>query len=106
MKEFCFNAHGKNVLALICPRYIDRCTQAHSNGDDRREFLLFSLEATKLECRVKAGRFNPIESDRIVGLIAFFERALSLFENDVTTAAEWMSTFFVGLVRGNLGICL
>ncbi|WP_460146735.1 type II RES/Xre toxin-antitoxin system antitoxin [Pseudomonas sp. S2_A02] len=42
--------------------------------------------------RAKAGRFNTVESDRLVALIGVLEEALSLFENDVATATEWMST--------------
>ncbi|WP_154909195.1 antitoxin Xre-like helix-turn-helix domain-containing protein [Pseudomonas fluorescens] len=52
---------------------------------------------TTLARRAKAGRFNTVESDRLVALIAVFEEALSLFENDVTTATEWMSTPIRGL---------
>ena len=52
---------------------------------------------TTLARRTKAGRFNTVESDRLVALIAVFEEALSLFENDVATATEWMSTPVRGL---------
>jgi putative toxin-antitoxin system antitoxin component (TIGR02293 family) len=47
--------------------------------------------------RAKAGRFNAVESDRLVALVAVFEEALSLFENDVAAATEWMSTPVRGL---------
>jgi putative toxin-antitoxin system antitoxin component (TIGR02293 family) len=47
--------------------------------------------------RAKAGRFNTVESDRIVALIAVFEESLSLFNNNVATATEWMSTSVRGL---------
>jgi putative toxin-antitoxin system antitoxin component (TIGR02293 family) len=47
--------------------------------------------------RAKAGRFNTVESDCLVSLVAVFEEALSLFENDVAAATEWMSTPVRGL---------
>ncbi|WP_448118184.1 type II RES/Xre toxin-antitoxin system antitoxin [Pseudomonas serbica] len=47
---------------------------------------------TTLVRRAKAGRFNPVESDRFVALVTVFEEALSLFENDVATATEWMNS--------------
>ncbi|WP_237881075.1 type II RES/Xre toxin-antitoxin system antitoxin [Pseudomonas sp. PGPR40] len=52
---------------------------------------------TTLARRAEAGRFNTVESDRLIALIAVFEEALSLFENDVATATEWMSTPVRGL---------
>jgi putative toxin-antitoxin system antitoxin component (TIGR02293 family) len=52
---------------------------------------------TTLVRRAKAGRFNSVESDRLVALIAVFEEALSLFENDVAIATEWMSKPVRGL---------
>ena len=55
------------------------------------------VSPTTLARRAKAGRFNTIESDRLVALVAVFEEALSLFENDVATATEWMSTPVRGL---------
>jgi putative toxin-antitoxin system antitoxin component (TIGR02293 family) len=47
--------------------------------------------------RAKAGRFNAIESDRLVALIAVFENALTLYEDDVAAAKDWMSTPVRGL---------
>jgi putative toxin-antitoxin system antitoxin component (TIGR02293 family) len=47
--------------------------------------------------RAKAGRLNTIESDRLVALIAVFENALTLFEDDVAAAKDWMSTPVRGL---------
>lgn len=47
--------------------------------------------------RAKTGWFNTVESDRLVALIAVFEEALSLFENDVAIATEWMSKPVRGL---------
>jgi putative toxin-antitoxin system antitoxin component (TIGR02293 family) len=47
--------------------------------------------------RAKAARFSSSESDRLVALIAVFENALTLFENDVAAATEWMSTPVRGL---------
>ncbi|WP_411961051.1 hypothetical protein ACK3BE_09445 [Pseudomonas mandelii] len=40
--------------------------------------------------RAKTGRLNTVESDRLVGLIAVFEQALSLVEDDVSAATKWM----------------
>lgn len=47
--------------------------------------------------RERVGRFNAIESDRLVALVAVFEKALSLFENDVAAATEWMNSPVQGL---------
>ena len=47
--------------------------------------------------RAKAGRFNAVESDRLVALVAVFEEALSLFENDVAATTEWMTSPARGL---------
>jgi putative toxin-antitoxin system antitoxin component (TIGR02293 family) len=47
--------------------------------------------------RAKAGRFNTLESDRLVALVAVFDGALCLFENDKATATEWMSSPVRGL---------
>lgn len=42
--------------------------------------------------RAKTGRFNSVESDRLVALIAVFERAVWLFEGDHCAANRWMSS--------------
>ncbi len=55
------------------------------------------VSPTMMARRAKAGRFNTIESDRLVALIAVFENALTLFENDVAAATEWMSSPVRGL---------
>lgn len=55
------------------------------------------LSPTTLERRAKAGWLNAAESDRLIALIAVFEETLSLFENDVATATEWMSSPARGL---------
>ncbi|TPG74601.1 antitoxin Xre/MbcA/ParS toxin-binding domain-containing protein [Pseudomonas arsenicoxydans] len=55
------------------------------------------VSPTTMARRAKAGRFNAVESDRLVALVAVFEEALSLFENDVAAATEWMSTPVRGL---------
>ncbi|WP_429441085.1 antitoxin Xre/MbcA/ParS toxin-binding domain-containing protein [Pseudomonas sp. ILQ215 TE3946] len=47
--------------------------------------------------RAKTGRLNTVESDRLVGLIAVFEQALSLFEDDVSAATKWMCSPVRGL---------
>ncbi|WP_256590825.1 MULTISPECIES: antitoxin Xre/MbcA/ParS toxin-binding domain-containing protein [unclassified Pseudomonas] len=47
--------------------------------------------------RAKAGRFNTLESDRLVALVAVFEKTLPLFENNVAAATEWMSKPVRGL---------
>ena len=47
--------------------------------------------------RAKAGRFNTLESDRLVALVAVFEGALCLFENDKAAATEWISSPVRGL---------
>ncbi len=52
---------------------------------------------TTLARREKAGRFNTLESDRLVALVTLFDEALSLFENDTTAATEWMSSPVRGL---------
>ena len=55
------------------------------------------MSPTTMARRAKAGRFNAVESDRLVALVAVFEEALSLFENDIAAATEWMSTPVRGL---------
>ncbi|MSU96786.1 DUF2384 domain-containing protein [Pseudomonas mandelii] len=55
------------------------------------------IAPSTLARRAKAGRFNAVESDRLVALLAVFEEALSLFENDVAAATEWMSSPVRGL---------
>jgi putative toxin-antitoxin system antitoxin component (TIGR02293 family) len=55
------------------------------------------MSPTTMARRARAGRFNTLESDRLVALVAVFEEALSLFENDVAAATEWMSTPVRGL---------
>ncbi|MGF6457849.1 antitoxin Xre/MbcA/ParS toxin-binding domain-containing protein [Pseudomonas frederiksbergensis] len=55
------------------------------------------VSPTTMARRAKAGRFNTIESDRFVALIAGFENALTLFEDDVAAATEWMATPVRGL---------
>lgn len=55
------------------------------------------VPSSTLACRAKAGRFNTVESDRLVALIAVVEQALSLFENNVPAAAQWMSSPVRGL---------
>lgn len=47
--------------------------------------------------RAITGRFNTIESDRLIALATVFEKALSLFENDLAAATEWMCTPVRGL---------
>ncbi len=55
------------------------------------------IAPSTLARREKAGRFNTVESDRLVALVTVFEDALSLFGNDVAAATEWMSTPVRGL---------
>ncbi|PRA52058.1 MULTISPECIES: antitoxin Xre/MbcA/ParS toxin-binding domain-containing protein [Pseudomonas] len=55
------------------------------------------VSPTTMARRAKVGRFNTVESDRLVALIVVFEDALSLFENDVAVATEWMSSPVQGL---------
>ncbi|MEJ8862285.1 antitoxin Xre-like helix-turn-helix domain-containing protein [Pseudomonas jessenii] len=55
------------------------------------------IAPSTLARRAKAGRFNTVESDRLVALVAVFEDALYLFENDVAAATEWMSLPVRGL---------
>jgi putative toxin-antitoxin system antitoxin component (TIGR02293 family) len=52
---------------------------------------------TTLARRARAGRFNAVESDRLVALVAVFDGALSLFENDKTATTEWISSPVRGL---------
>jgi putative toxin-antitoxin system antitoxin component (TIGR02293 family) len=55
------------------------------------------MSPTTVARRQKAGRFNAEESDRLVALVAVFEEALSLFDNDVAAAMEWLSSPVRGL---------
>ena len=56
-----------------------------------------SVSPSTMARRAKAARFSSLESDRLVALIAVFESALTLFEDDVAAAAEWMNTPVRGL---------
>jgi len=40
--------------------------------------------------RAKAGRFNTLESDRLVSLVVVFEDTLFLIENDKVAVTEWI----------------
>lgn len=55
------------------------------------------VSPVSLARRAKAGRFSTVESDRLVALIAVFENALTMFEDDVTAATEWMNSPARGL---------
>ncbi|WP_223616279.1 antitoxin Xre-like helix-turn-helix domain-containing protein [Pseudomonas sp. BF-B-30] len=55
------------------------------------------MSPTTMARRAKAGRFDTVESDRLVALVVLFDEALSLFENDKTAATEWMSSPVRGL---------
>ena len=55
------------------------------------------MSPTTLARRAKAGRFNTLESDRLVALVTLFDEALSLLENDKAAATEWMSSPARGL---------
>ena len=55
------------------------------------------MSPTTMARRAKAGRFDTVESDRLVALVVLFDEALSLFESDVTAATEWMSVPVRGL---------
>ena len=55
------------------------------------------VSPSKLARRAKAGRFNTLESDRLVALIAVFEQALFLFGKDVAAAMQWMNSPVRGL---------
>lgn len=59
--------------------------------------IAICISSTTLARRAKAGRFNVVESDRFFALIAVFEEALSLFEDDVAAAREWMRSPVRGL---------
>lgn len=60
-------------------------------------FKAICMSPATMARRAKAGRFNAVESDRLVALVAVFEKSLSLFENDVAAATEWMSSPVRGL---------
>ena len=47
-----------------------------------------SVSPRALARRAKTGRFNTVESDRLVALIEIFEDALSLFEGDFTATRK------------------
>lgn len=59
--------------------------------------IAICISSTTLARRAKAGRFNVAESDRLIALIAVFEEALSLFEDDAAAAREWMRSPVRGL---------
>lgn len=60
-------------------------------------FKAIRVSPATLARRAKAGRFTTVESERIVALVAVFEGALCLFENDKAAATEWMSMPVRGL---------
>lgn len=76
--------------------FIDRIT---SLLQVQREVIAKAIcvSPTTMARRAKAGRFSSLESDRLVALVAVVEEALSLFENDVAAATEWMSSPVRGL---------
>lgn len=55
------------------------------------------IAPSTLARRAKAGRFSTVESDRLFALVAVFEEALSLFENDVAAVVGWMRSPVQGL---------
>ena len=55
------------------------------------------LSPATMARRAKAGRFNAVEGDRLVALVAVCEGALCLFENDKAAATEWISSPIRGL---------
>ncbi|WP_238540692.1 antitoxin Xre-like helix-turn-helix domain-containing protein [Pseudomonas sp. GM48] len=55
------------------------------------------IAPSTLARRAKVGRFNAVESDRLVALVAVFEKALSLLENDKAAATKLMSSPVRGL---------
>ena len=55
------------------------------------------MSPTMMARRAKAGRFNILESDRLVALVAVFEDALCLFGNNEVAATEWMNSPVRGL---------
>lgn len=55
------------------------------------------MSPAMLARRVRTGRLNTAESDRLVALIAVYEEALSLFENDADAAKKWMNSPVRGL---------
>lgn len=55
------------------------------------------VSPASLARRAKTGRFSTVESDRLIALIAVFEQALFLFDDNVAAATEWMSSLARGL---------
>jgi len=55
------------------------------------------MSPTTLARRMKSGRLNTAEGDRLVALIAVFEQACSLFEYDDAAAVKWMRSPVQGL---------
>ena len=54
--------------------------------------MAICIAPSTLARRAKAGRFNVVESGRLVALVAVFEEALSLFENYKAAATELMNS--------------
>ncbi|MNO86007.1 hypothetical protein D3C76_773950 [compost metagenome] len=59
--------------------------------------IAIGLSPTTLARREKAGRFTTVESDRLIALVAVFQDALYLFENDKAAVTEWMTSPVRGL---------
>jgi len=55
------------------------------------------MSPTTMARRAKAGRFNTVESDRLVALVTLFDEALSLFENNKAAAIKWIALPVRGL---------
>lgn len=50
------------------------------------------VSTAKLRNRVKAGRFNASESDRLIALVIVYQEAIALFEGDAEAANKWMDS--------------
>jgi putative toxin-antitoxin system antitoxin component (TIGR02293 family) len=93
-------SRGTRLHDLICEglpfEFFDRIA-SHLHVQREVVSKAICVSPTMLSRRAKAGRFNTVESDRLVALVAVFENALYLFENDVAAAARWMNSSNRGL---------
>ena len=58
---------------------------------------VMSVPTRTLHRRREAGRFDPLESDRLLRIARVYVKAVALFEGDQAQAADWLHTPLVAL---------
>ncbi|MEH6387147.1 MULTISPECIES: antitoxin Xre/MbcA/ParS toxin-binding domain-containing protein [Pseudomonas] len=65
--------------------------------DIKRLSKVLLISGTTIHRRTKSGRFNTLESDKIVMFAEVLEAAVNLFEGDKEAARQWMNAPVKGL---------